>query len=96
MPYRVTGTTNDTCRIFLFNDADMSLERTNIFEPGGWELLTTNNYPKLIVARGELTAESHGYGDVIPAFYEYSSSPLAIDTNDTLLAINIHGDALLT
>ena len=95
MPYRVRGTVDSTCRILLFNESDISLERSSIFEAGNWELMANNTDLKTVIARDTSSGEAYGFGSITPEIYEEPDTFLAINMLGDLLTINSGGDVLI-
>lgn len=95
MPYRVRGAVDDECRVLLFNESDMSLERSDVFEAGDWELVANNSALKMVVARGTTSGEAHGFGGITPETYVEPSILLAINSLGDFLAIDGSGSGLL-
>ena len=95
MAYRVRGTVDATSRVLLFNESDMSLERSSIFETGEWELIANDVNLKTIIARAEVTGESYGFGGVTPETYEDPDVLLAINSMGDFLAIDGSGNGLI-
>lgn len=95
MPYRLRGTLDETARVLLFNEADMSLERSSIFEAGNWELLANSGDLKLVLAREVASGEALGFGAVTPEYYGLTTVLLAINTSDDFLAIDDSGNGLI-
>ena len=95
MPYRVRGVLDSESRVLLFNEADMSLERSNIFESGDWELLANNSNVKMVIARETTSGEAYGFGGITPEFYEDPDTLLAINAIGDFLAIDSEGNGLI-
>jgi hypothetical protein len=95
MPYRVRGTVDATSRVLLFNESDMSLERSNIFEAGDWELVANNLALKMVIARETTSGEAYGFGGITPETYEDPDSLLLINTLGDWLAIDSTGNGLI-
>jgi hypothetical protein len=94
MPYRVRGTVNDTCRVLLFNESDMSLERSGVFDAGDWELIANNTALKMVIVRASDDGEAFGYGGITPETYNEPDVLLAINTIGDWLAIDDLGNGL--
>jgi hypothetical protein len=95
MPYRVRGTVDTTSRVLLINESDMSLERSNVFEAGDWELVANNAASKMVVARETTSGEAYGFGGITPETYEEPDSLLLINTLGDWLAIDSLGNGLI-
>lgn len=95
MPYRVKGTVDATTRVLLFNESDMSLERSSVFDSGEWELVANDAADKMIIAREASTGEAYGFGGITPAYYEDPDIFLAINTLGDWLAIDEVGNGLI-
>lgn len=94
MAYRVRGSVDDTCRVLLFKEADMSLERSSVFDAGDWELVCDNQALRLVVARETVSGEAYGFGKITPEFYEDPDVLLAINSLGDFLAIDSVGGGL--
>ena len=95
MPYRIRGTVESECRVLVFNESDMALERSGVFSVGDWELMANNANLKMVIARDTSSGESYGFGGIIPETYEEPDTFLAINMLGDLLAINSDGDVLI-
>ena len=95
MPYRVRGTVDATARVLLFNESDMSLERSNIFEAGDWELVANSAAAKMVIARETASGEAYGFGGVTPETYEDPDILLAINNLGDWLSIDEMGNGLI-
>lgn len=95
MSYRVRGSVDDTCRVLLFKEADMSLERSGIFESGDWELACDSQALRMVVARETTSGEAWGFGGITPEFYEDPDVLLAINSLGDFLAIDDLGNGLV-
>lgn len=95
MPYRVRGSVSEESRVLLFNQSDMTLERSGVFTAGDWELIALDGELKTVVARQTTTGESAGYGDVTPESYVELYTLLSINNIGDFLAIDNLGNGLV-
>ena len=95
MPYRVRGTVDDTCRVLLFKEADMSLERSGVFDSGEWTLECDSQALRMVVARATDDGEAYGFGAITPEYYLDPDTLLAINSMGDFLAIDSEGGGLM-
>jgi hypothetical protein len=94
MPHKLKGTLNEEARILVFKAADFSLEYSEVFPAGDWEIDALDDTSRIVVAVTGY-GEGLGFGDVAPRFYDDLGTLLAIDDAGDILAIDIYGNGLI-
>lgn len=69
MSYKISGNSNSSVKIFVFND--YNIESSNVVSSGTYTIITTQG-DKDVIARRESDGYTLGYGDVTPIYHDSS------------------------
>jgi len=71
MPYKISGTKNETARIIIFKESDWSIESNTVVSGSGdYEVDELESGTKTMIARSE-EGEVIGYGHTSPLYWQY-------------------------
>jgi alpha-tubulin suppressor-like RCC1 family protein len=68
MPYKISGTVSDDCKILIFDESDWVLEAVEDESAGSYEVTGLTSWRKIVAARTS-SGELKGYGYVQPTGY---------------------------